>query len=378
MKRPFIALVILVCWPLCFAKPIRADDVVKDDPKAHALYDQMIKAMHDADTLSFTSDYVWRPSKFPETHATYRMWLKKPNQFRMEASKFDSDKISGILVGDGHNLWINWPDGKIKYNWEKPDDYEKLKFTSYIKRTTPQGQHSIAHEATYLNAGMCMTILDASTFHGYIDCLQEYIDGVTSASTETIKGEECEIVDVSIMKGQRSWRLWLSKKDHLPRRLQEVVRLGVGDSFTEENWSDIYINKPISDDKFKWSPPAGWTEWKDPPMEVGLLPSGTPTPDFELRSIDGGTIHLSDFRGKPVWLFKWRVGCPPCREEIPKVQQIFAEEYDEETDSQRPHEANCLSAAHADHFLECFAFCFSDGSNEFLHQIFITSESHIF
>lgn len=320
----FMCLLILLCSMLAFAKSILADDAIKDDPKAHALYDQMIKAMHDADTLSFTSDYVWRVPGVLENHVTYRIWLKKPNQFRMEASKFGSDKISGVLIGDGENLWIYWPDGKLKYAWEKPEEYEKIKFTSYVKRPTPLGQHSISHQATDLNAGMCMTILDASTFHGFTDCMQEYIDGVLPAGTETIRGEDCDIIDVSIMKGQRSWRLWLSKQDHLPRKLQEQIRLGAGDHFTEESWSDISINEPISDDLFKWSPPAGWTQWKDPPIEAGLLHSGTLAPDFELRSIDGGKIHLSDFRGKLVWMFRWRVGCPPCREEIPKVQEIYA------------------------------------------------------
>ena len=32
----------------------------------------------------------------------------------------------------------------------------------------------------------------------------------------------------------------------------------------------------------------------------------------------------------------------------------------------------------AEQRLDCFAFCFSDGSNEFIHQIFIAGESHIF
>jgi peroxiredoxin len=61
-----------------------------------------------------------------------------------------------------------------------------------------------------------------------------------------------------------------------------------------------------------------------PPTEAGLLQPGVVAPDFELASIEGGTIRLSDFRGKYVWLFKWRFGCLPCRTEIDDVQAIYA------------------------------------------------------
>jgi peroxiredoxin len=45
-----------------------------------------------------------------------------------------------------------------------------------------------------------------------------------------------------------------------------------------------------------------------PPMEEGLLRPGTEAPDFALTALDGKKVRLSDFRGCPVWMFKWRVG----------------------------------------------------------------------
>lgn len=53
-----------------------------------------------------------------------------------------------------------------------------------MKQPTPVGQHSIAHETDHLGAGMAMTILDSSTFHGYTDSLQAYVDGVMGMGTE--------------------------------------------------------------------------------------------------------------------------------------------------------------------------------------------------
>ena len=45
-------------------------------------------------------------------------------------------------------------------------------------------------------------------------------------------------------------------------------------------------------------------------------------PDFKLSLLNGGETYLSDFSGKPVMLNFWATWCPPCREEMPYLQQI--------------------------------------------------------
>jgi peroxiredoxin len=44
---------------------------------------------------------------------------------------------------------------------------------------------------------------------------------------------------------------------------------------------------------------------------------GAAAPDFELKSIDGKTVHLSDYKGKAVLLNFWATWCPPCKIEMP-------------------------------------------------------------
>ena len=51
---------------------------------------------------------------------------------------------------------------------------------------------------------------------------------------------------------------------------------------------------------------------------------GRQAPDFELLSTDRSKIKLSDYRGKVVWLTFWRVGCPPCREQIPCLEELYS------------------------------------------------------
>lgn len=50
--------------------------------------------------------------------------------------------------------------------------------------------------------------------------------------------------------------------------------------------------------------------------------SGT-APDFQFKGLDGQTVSLSGLKGKPVLLNFWATWCPPCRGEMPYLQQIY-------------------------------------------------------
>lgn len=52
---------------------------------------------------------------------------------------------------------------------------------------------------------------------------------------------------------------------------------------------------------------------------------GGPAPDFRLENIDGQSISLSGPRGSPVLINFWATWCPPCRDEMPYLQQVYEE-----------------------------------------------------
>jgi outer membrane lipoprotein-sorting protein len=278
----------------------------ENQPEARALYDRMIEAFRRPDSLSFKSEYRWEARGQELGHCTYTAWLKKPNQFRVESTSADGQR-GGTLIGDGQTMWLFWKGDRPHFSVEDQESYNKTRSQVYMTKPAPPGGHSIGHEVGPLGAGMSMPILDPSTFFGYTDSLQPYLDGVMGRGTEKVGEEECDVIELSIMKHQRSWTLWISQKDHLPRKLDQVVRVSY-EILMHEVWSQIVIDGEMPAEKFVWAPPEGWQQWTLPKPEDRLLKPGTAAPDFELLAVDGSKIKLSDYRDKIVWFYIWRAG----------------------------------------------------------------------
>jgi thiol-disulfide isomerase/thioredoxin len=52
-------------------------------------------------------------------------------------------------------------------------------------------------------------------------------------------------------------------------------------------------------------------------------------PDFTLVDLEGNSVSLSDYRGTPVMINFWATWCPPCRAEMPLIQD-FQDRYVDE------------------------------------------------
>ena len=66
---------------------------------------------------------------------------------------------------------------------------------------------------------------------------------------------------------------------------------------------------------------------QDPPSWDTPM-AGQSAPDFELTTLDGGTVRLSALRGRPVVVNFWASWCHPCRTEFPLLADALEEHAD--------------------------------------------------
>lgn len=67
-----------------------------------------------------------------------------------------------------------------------------------------------------------------------------------------------------------------------------------------------------------------------PPADTAVgAKVGNAAPDFNLKSLEGGTVQLSSLRGKAVIVDFWDTWCPPCRRALPALQAV-ADEYSDD------------------------------------------------
>jgi thiol-disulfide isomerase/thioredoxin len=55
----------------------------------------------------------------------------------------------------------------------------------------------------------------------------------------------------------------------------------------------------------------------------GSSGTGQLVPDLTLVGLDGGTVDLSSYRGRPLVVNFWASWCPPCLREMPDFEQVY-------------------------------------------------------
>ncbi len=97
---------------------------------------------------------------------------------------------------------------------------------------------------------------------------------------------------------------------------------------------DTISDRAFSTPRFLRSP-KGWLGFLIFAAVAVACSGGDAAPDFELTLFEtanheaGETLRLSDLRGRPVVVNFWYPLCPPCRAEMPALEQAFQDHRDE-------------------------------------------------
>ena len=70
-------------------------------------------------------------------------------------------------------------------------------------------------------------------------------------------------------------------------------------------------------------------EKEEKPDNLPGLGIGEKAPDFELETLDGKVVKLSDYRGKKIILNFWATWCPPCKKEMPAMEEFYKQSGDD-------------------------------------------------
>lgn len=73
---------------------------------------------------------------------------------------------------------------------------------------------------------------------------------------------------------------------------------------------------------FALAPKTGWSQHDHPAGQSSAPVAGSPAISFELKSLDGKPVGLTNFRGKPLVMNFFASWCDPCRDEMPLINEL--------------------------------------------------------
>ena len=288
--------------PSSFAPPpgaqTRDEDGTVNDPKATALVARMYAAYDALKTFSCTVRTQTARDSFEADYV-----IQRPNKIAFtRRSRLGLTRV----VSDGKTLF-----GMTTEGMAGAQDY--LARPRYLRIPAP----GVA------GWNDRMTLAHFGGLHDYrgadqLDWVPEAALGIQLLPSEDGRGFHLgrpdvldgEPVDV-VLVGQNATTLWISRRDHLLRRVRQQKLDAEGGGATTETYTQVKADPRLAMSVFVFRPPAGGTPVSTvaavyPPepatLRVGDLP---PTSVFGVRDTTGAVVMAEQYRGKVVVLDFW-------------------------------------------------------------------------
>lgn len=174
------------------------------------------------------------------------------------------------------------------------------------------GRHKGFVKYTSKISGVLLIVMGVLMLTGSMNSISDFLSRMSGSSESNVAAEQAETAEI--------------EEEDVGKDTTEAVEGAVEEETTEA--SEEVIPDREEDDVYQ---DEGATEEREEAEETeDDLP---PAPDITLTDQYGNTHTLSDYRGKVVFLNFWATWCPPCREEMPYIQEIYEETMeDDDTD----------------------------------------------
>lgn len=226
------------------------------------------------------------------------LWMdNQAGKFRMHLG---SGEMETLLIYDGENLW----------NYSVADKtYVKQKFT---REDIEKGLFMLMPPALAVSP----TCKKSFTSEDFLKTL-----GGSSLKSATLNKKSVHLITFVDKTDKSQIKLAVDPKDY---RILQIALVMPPQANGEVTFKILNIQANVSfpEDAFTFNPPSDAKEYT--PQRPETM-EGQTAPDFTLKAIDGTEYTLSALRGKVVLIDFWATWCPPCREELPMIEQLHKE-----------------------------------------------------